>query len=75
MTDTMEPLLVDGYEFSDARLSVRDSGALSAAWHGAPVEVMDESEVGESFEFRRLRRICNNDNNCKFLGNAFIFSL
>ena len=51
MTDTMEPLRVDGYEFSDARLSARDSGVFSAT----VVDDVEESDVGESFELRRLQ--------------------
>ena len=59
MTDTMEPLRVDGYEFSDARLSALDSGAFSVDVDPTAVDDDDESDVGESFELRRLKQHYN----------------
>jgi len=67
MTDTIDPDRVDGYEFSDAKLSARDSGVFS---FDATLDPVDESDVGESFEFRRLNR---KDENDKFESRLFMF--
>ena len=61
MTDTIDPDRVDGYEFSDAKLSARERGVFS---FDATLEPVDESDVGESLEFRRLRK--RKDENDKF---------
>jgi hypothetical protein len=66
MTDTIDPDRVDGYEFSDAKLSARESGVFS---FDATLDPVDESDVGESFEFRRLNR---KDDNLKFDNLCFI---
>ena len=70
MTETIDPLRVDGYEFSEAKLSARERGAFSC--EATADDDVDESEVGESFELRRLRNIMDFNDETKNIQSLFL---